>query len=722
MADKDVNTLRLATCYSCKNEYPYTMFVHPTPGDAAVKTQPYRLRCPACKDAEGKIKNATLNLDGTWDVEFHGTNQDKMLARKAERLEIKAKKAAKKSGRRRAAIEERQTLSEQEIELADLEQQRMQMREELRERKKKKRLEIERKKKELEEDRKRLRAEQRKAAERHAAEIKRNRRETAKTNELENKQKIQAVKLDMKLDQKQHEREIQEEEEKLEAARTENEKARRELAARELSRRHLIPFTQRMQPEYMAGWVHKDVAMRLERFLEQVINKESPRLMLQMPPRLGKSLLASQMFPAWALGKYPWLEFIQCTYSGSLATSFSRKVRGLLRDDPEYHRLFPKARVDKDNMNAEGWLTTDGGGYIPAGVGGGITGKGAHILGIDDPVKNAEEAESLTVREGTDEWYSSTAYTRLAPGGGVLVIQTRWHLDDLSGRLETRMIEGLGDEFEIVRYPAVAEEDELYRKKGEALHPDRYDEKAYKRIERAVGPRVWSALYQQNPVGNEMAYFDFDGTMVYYESDERPENLTYYTVWDLAVTTKERSDWTVGLVFGVDSKMNIWIVDLVRFRKDSDEIVESILDTHELWDTEMDGIENGHIQLSIGPFLNLRAEERGLYNHFAHPLKIGRRDKEARARPIQAMLKQRRVRVPARAAWLNILKSEMTEFPFNRKNDDCVDALAWIGQMITDLASPMEVKPKQPRREPTVQERLEKFARNNDRRKSSMSA
>ncbi len=184
--------------------------------------------------------------------------------------------------------------------------------------------------------------------------------------------------------------------------------------------------------------------------------------MLFMPPRHGKSTLASIAFPAWHLGRNPEHEFISCSYSGSLAMSFSRKVRQVLRE-PSYKKVFEDTRLDKDSQSVESWQTTQGGGYVAAGVGGGITGKGAHILLIDDPVKNREDAESENNREATWDWYTSTAYTRLAPGGGILVILTRWHDDDLAGRLLTASENG-ADDWEVVKYPALAEEDEEFRK------------------------------------------------------------------------------------------------------------------------------------------------------------------------------------------------------------------------------------------------------------------
>ena len=187
--------------------------------------------------------------------------------------------------------------------------------------------------------------------------------------------------------------------------------AKQELARRELSKRRLLPFVTRFFPEYQAGWVHKDICERLEKFSDAVTDKKSPRLMLFMPPRHGKSLLASTYFPAWHIGRNPTHEFIACSYSGSLAMSFSRKVRQVLREKP-YQTVFKETRLDKDSQSAEAWLTDKGGGYVAAGVGGAITGKGAHVLVIDDPVKNREDAESETGRQSVKDWYTSTAYTR----------------------------------------------------------------------------------------------------------------------------------------------------------------------------------------------------------------------------------------------------------------------------------------------------------------------
>ena len=461
------------------------------------------------------------------------------------------------------------------------------------------------------------------------------------------------------------------------------EKARAELALRFLTRKRLLPFVERFNADYQAGWVHKDVCKRLEEFSKKVVAKESPRLMLFLPPRHGKSTLASVAFPAWHLGRNPQHEFISCSYSGSLAMGFSRKVRGLLRE-PTYKTAF-ETRLDPESQSAEAWLTTAGGGFVAAGVGGGITGKGAHVLVIDDPVKNREDAESQNNRDANWDWYTSTAYTRLAPGGGVLVILTRWHDDDLAGRLLKATAEG-GDDWEVVRYPAIAESEEHYRDAGEALHPERYSVDALDQIRKAVGPRDWSALYQQNPVADDGEYFTRDMIQYYDPEDIDMDAMRYYCAWDLAIGKKDRNDYTVGMVIGVNEYDELFIVDVVRGRFDGFEIVERILDLYEEWKPSMIGIEKGHIEMALGPFLEKRIRERGLYEAYIKDLRTGRRDKEARARAIQGRMQQGMVYFPRDEIFTGPLVAEMLRFP-GGVNDDQVDALAWLGLMMTEFAT-----------------------------------
>ena len=501
----------------------------------------------------------------------------------------------------------------------------------------------------------------------------------------------------------------------LEEETTLEQKARAELALRILTRKRLLPFVERFNPDYNAGWVHKDICRRLEQFSRDVDEKKSPRLMLFMPPRHGKSTLASIAFPAWHLGRHPNHEFISCSYSGSLAMGFSRKVRSLLRE-PSYKTAF-KTRLDPDSQSAEAWLTTSGGGYVAAGVGGGITGKGAHVLVIDDPVKNREDAESANNREANWDWYTSTAYTRLALGGGVLVILTRWHDDDLAGKLLSAAQEG-GDEWTVVKYPAIAEEEEEFRGHGEALHPERYDVEALQRIQRAVGPRDWSALYQQNPVADDGDYFSRDMIQYFDPEDIDLDRMKFYCAWDLAIGKKDRNDYSVGMVVGIDEMEHIFVVDVVRGRFDGFELVEQILDMYETWRPSIVGIEKGHIEMALGPFLEKRVRERGLYEAYFKDLKTGRRDKEARARAIQGRMQQGMVHFPKNEVFTGPLIAELLRFP-NGVHDDQVDALAWIGLMMTEF----NVFTAPVIREPSWRDRLNHMLKGSETRsRSAMSA
>ena len=497
------------------------------------------------------------------------------------------------------------------------------------------------------------------------------------------------------------------------------------LASRVLARRSLLQFTKLTHPSYSAGWVHDDICRRLQRFSQQVRDKKSPRLMLLMPPRHGKSELASIRFPAWHLGHAPEHEIINVGYNLDLPMKFSRKVREILRD-PIYRAMFPATILDPESSGAEAWNTTMGGGFQAAGVGGGITGKGAHILLVDDPIKNMQEADSAVIRDTLWDWYLSTAYTRLAPGGGVLIIETWWNDDDLAGRILQQMkSDPDADQFEVVKYPALAEfyefrhpesldivrlphvekapppeapeGYELLRAPGDALHADRYDAAALKRIKANQAPRIWSALYQQNPIPDEGLYFKktyFRTTP--YVIEKYGRNI--YTAWDFAIGQKQTNDWTVGVTIIQDFDDSLHVVEVNRFKGDSFSIVEAILDTAERWGKEptapyLLGFEDGQIWKSISPLLLKRMQERRLYPSYEilRPLT----DKLARARALQGRMQQGRVFFPEKAAWRAETEFELLRFP-GGVHDDVVDAMAWCVNLIVGKSAPNRVEQKKP--------------------------
>lgn len=331
-----------------------------------------------------------------------------------------------------------------------------------------------------------------------------------------------------------------------------------ELVRINRAQRRLIRFTQYTCPDYDAGWFHTELADELDVFLDKVVRRESPRLMAFAPPRSGKTELVSRRLPAYVFGRYPDLTIIATSYSGDLASTNNRDVQRIL-DDASYAELFPETRLFGANVRtvARGtWIRNNDafeivnhrGAYRSAGVMGSITGKGAHILIVDDPIKDALEAESETYRKRLWEWWTSTAYTRLAPGAGVLIIQTRWHEDDLSGRIiEHAKLDG-AEKWKVISYPALAEKDEPHRKKDEALHPSRYDETALNRIRNAVGERVWISLFQQRPTAAEGAIFKRGHEQYIYPGDiEKKQVQQRVLSLDAAVKEKETSDFSVLL-------------------------------------------------------------------------------------------------------------------------------------------------------------------------------
>jgi hypothetical protein len=235
----------------------------------------------------------------------------------------------------------------------------------------------------------------------------------------------------------------------------------------------------------------------LNRKLVGVALGEIPRLLVTMPPRHGKSSLCSHYFPAWYLGNYPGLNVILASYEADFAASWGRRARDVLE---EHGPPVFGVRVSRDSSAANRWeIAGHGGGMMTAGVGGPLTGKEANVIILDDPVKNDQEANSPTYREHLWEWYRATLYTRLEPGGAIILIQTRWNQDDLAGRLLQEMEDG-GERWDVLRFPALAEDNNpLGREPGEPLWPQRFNKKRLQEIRRTISSYWWAALYQQRP-------------------------------------------------------------------------------------------------------------------------------------------------------------------------------------------------------------------------------
>lgn len=491
--------------------------------------------------------------------------------------------------------------------------------------------------------------------------------------------------------------------------------AERELARRELMRRRLVYYITQFRPDYNAGWVHQDICRRLERFMEQVARRESPRLMLFMPPRHGKSTIVSDEFESWSLGHHPDWEIISASYAVSLPIGFSRRIRDRI-DSKDYQAVFPRTKLRSDSRGVEEWLTTEGGRFRAAGVEGGITGTGCHILSIDDPIKDYQEAQSETVRDNAYNWYTTTARTRLAPGGGILITQTRWHDGDLAGRLLTdrdALIEaGVAqdelDDWEVVSYPALAEADEylypdgtiqvapedppedarLLRREGEALHPERYSARELRTIRNTTPKPQWNALYQQNPVPDTGEYFTTDMFRFYPALMGVHEEYTFFSAWDLAIGQKNSNDWVVGAVGALHANGGLYVVDLVRARFNTGGIVNAVIGMGKKWpEMQLVGLEDGQIWKTMAPLLEQAMTESHATFALDNSLKPTT-DKLIRARPLQQRMQMGQLLLPTVQPWSDKVQQELLRFP-SGVHDDIVDALAWLARMALRIGPPM---------------------------------
>lgn len=306
----------------------------------------------------------------------------------------------------------------------------------------------------------------------------------------------------------------------------------------------LIAYAIAQNPSYKASWHHRKIAAALE----AVERGEIRRLMIFVPPRHGKSMLTSEFFPAWYLGRNPNKYIIASTYSEDLAQDWGRKVRNQMGDDV-HASIFPECTLSSDSKSSLKIATDQSGAYFAVGAGGAITGRGAHLLLIDDPVKNRQDADSEIERKALKAWYTSTAYTRLMPGGAIVIIQTRWHEDDLSGWI---LREHKHENWVVIDLPAVDRETESI-----PLWPEAYNYEALQEIKNSVGPRDWSALYMQRPVSAEGAEFR-EEWLRYYRSLP-PSGFNTYILVDPANEKKKRSDYTSVWVIGLAADGNYYV-------------------------------------------------------------------------------------------------------------------------------------------------------------------
>ena len=442
-------------------------------------------------------------------------------------------------------------------------------------------------------------------------------------------------------------------------------------------------------PSFQQGWFNRIIAQELQQFYYDVMAGKQPRLLIQAPPRSGKSELFSRRFPAWAFGKNPDLQMIAASYSADLSSRMNRDVQRII-DSQEYSEIFPDTSFSansqaspsssKNIRNSEIFeIAGRKGSYRSAGVGGGITGMGADIAIIDDPVKDAKEANSQTVRDSVWDWYTSTFYTRLSPKSGVLLGMTRWHEDDLAGRLLAEAKNG-GDQWRVVSFPAIAEEDEEHRNEGDALHPERYDLTHLDKIRRAVGSQAWNALYQQRPSSKggdviKRAWFN--------RYSQLPILQRVIIAGDTAQKIKQYNDYSVFIVAGVAQNGGMYIIDLIRGKWEAPDLERKLED---IWNK----YRASHRVQAV--YIEDKASGTGLIQSIHRKKNIPIKgvqvdaDKYTRVLGIQGFIESGYVYLPDNADWVEDFLSECEKFTAtdSHKHDDQVDTLV---HAITELTT-----------------------------------
>lgn len=409
----------------------------------------------------------------------------------------------------------------------------------------------------------------------------------------------------------------------------------------------------------------------------QCATQPDGRLLIQEPPRHGKSELTSKWTPAWYLHLWPWKRVIVASYEASLASEWGAEVRNILIE----HGYPYGVEIAVDTRAKDGWKTLQGGGMWTAGVGGGLTGRGADLLIIDDPVKNWEEASSVVYRKRAMNWYLSVARTRLAPGGSVIIVQTRWHQDDLSGQLEAAgKVDG--DKWKLLRLPAIAVEDETHvrgidregklrvwtRRKGEVLWPTAYPKTTIEATRATLGPVVFSALYQQTPSPAEGSILKRGWWRRWNGLPDPQERTGALISVDSSFKGKTDSDFVVMQVwwrYGARKYLVEQIRDRMEYVVFKRSLRDLILKHPECRIILIEDSANGPAVIS-----DLSQSLSGLVSRAA------RGSKESRAYAVSGDIESGNVYIPDVAVWSGVVDfiEEAAVFP-NGANDDQVDAM-----------------------------------------------
>jgi predicted phage terminase large subunit-like protein len=435
-------------------------------------------------------------------------------------------------------------------------------------------------------------------------------------------------------------------------------------------REDLIEFCKKMQPDYKVGKHHRV----LGDLLMDLADGKKDRVCVNIPPRHGKSQLVSIYFPAWFLGRYPNKKVLMVSHTTDLAVDFGRKVRNII-DSPAYREVYPTITLASDNKSAGRWNTNLGGEYYACGVGSALAGRGADLLLVDDPHNEQDIINgNFDVFEKAYEWFTYGARTRLMPGGRVAIIQTRWHLDDLTGRVTRDMSMNEGsDQYEVVEFPAILEVENkvTHQIEQKALWSEFYTLEALLRTKASMPLFQWNAQYQQNPTSEEASVVKRDWWKI-WEGEDAPKCEYIIMSLDAAAETSNRSDFTALTTWGVfeneeEDNYGIILLNSIKIRVEFPELKKLAMEEYTEWEPDAFIVE----KKSNGTALYQELRRTGIVVQEYTPHR-GSGDKLARLNSVADIVMSGLVWVP-QTRWAEELVEEVAGFPF-MSHDDLVDS------------------------------------------------
>lgn len=429
---------------------------------------------------------------------------------------------------------------------------------------------------------------------------------------------------------------------------------------RKMAQEDYVEYCRRMVRNYDPA---DHIVHHLVPFLLDAIITPNSRSIITMPPRHSKSLNVSEKIPGFYLGLFPFNRIIAGSHTQSLANTFSRRVRNDIAN-PNYP--FDGVAIADDKGAIQAWDLSyngqQGGGYYAVGVGGTPTGLGADLIIVDDPIRSAADANSQTVRNSIWEWFTETLYTRLEPGGSIIITATRWHDDDLTGRI----LKHSDEEWKHLHLPAIDDE-------GRALWPNRWPLDALARIRSAVGSRAWSAQYQGTPVLDSGSVIKHHWLLPYLV---RPHNLHVLQSWDTAYETGSHNDYSVCTTIGYN-QYGRYVLDVYREKLEFPDLKRMVNHQYLKWKPQAVLIENAASGRSLIQELGPNRTNVGMDRVPIIPVDVPtiKNWKEVRVQELTPLLEAGRVMIPEEALWLEPWLEELTRFPL-AAHDDQVDSLA----------------------------------------------